>query len=113
MFRYGDYKIKFFHTLPDTADALGLPWSGTTTCTIIECWPNKIEVAVAQGEAHCSLKDQFSRTTGREIAFARALKVYVRKEERLAWWRAFWASDDGRGTDGACHDFWSSLAKLF
>lgn len=114
MFKYGNYKIKFMHDISpngaerDTEIAKSIaatPCAGMTICTIVECWPNMdnstVEVEVAQGTAYCSVKDQFDRSKGRELSFARAIKSMVPKNERLSWWKAFWKSTDGRGTKSA------------
>ena len=42
------------------------------------------------GYASCSLADNFCRATGRKIALARAIRGLFNREERKAFWAAYW-----------------------
>lgn len=113
MFRYKwhgkQYKVEFFHT-DEGHRCVTCPWTRQTTCVIVEENPKDgPDLNWGMGVAMCSKKDQFDRSKGRELSFARAVQSFVPKAERLDWWKAFWESDDGNKTDGAVAAFLNDL----
>ncbi len=109
MFKLNEYKVTFRHVQLDRkalmeAEAEGIihtPYAEKTICAIYKMTePYKSPVAV--GIAMCSLKDNFDKAKGRELAFSRAMhQIATGKEARLVWWKAFWVNDDGKWTKGA------------
>ena len=59
-----------------------IPWTHKTTCTI---WVNSTPYI---GVAHCSEKDQFSRSKGRKLSMARAMELFDR-DIRCAIWNVY------------------------
>ncbi len=94
MFKHNEYRITFQHHEAPC-------FNGITRCSIYLDSDGKDAEPLVVGEARCSLKDNFNRTTGRELAFARAIQQLKGKADRLEFWKAFWCSCDGHGTEGA------------
>ncbi len=113
MFKFNEYRITFKHVPQDRDTIKRLnatghvhsPFAEKTVCSIFIDSEGKDASPVAVGVAMCSLKDQFDRTKGRELAFARAIQQLKNKADRKEFWLAFWKSADGRHTDGAAVAF--------
>lgn len=85
------YLIKFkYSTIPyekNTRDAYGrnvyISWDEyTTVCEMSEIETNKLlkngkSAIIYQGWSHCSYKDTYNKTTGRNLAISRALNIMV------------------------------------
>ncbi len=112
MFKFNEFKVTFKHVtldrkaLTDAIDQgiIQTPFAEKTVCSIFKT--TEPDATPVVGVAMCSLKDNFSKAKGRELAFARAMhQIEPDKNKRLTWWKAFWVSDDGRYTNaaaGAC-----------
>lgn len=75
----GEASLKVYHTKPE---------AGKRRCT-------KVSMKFADGtvvpeEAHCSLKDNFCKRTGRKLATTRLLRALpvLTRDDRRAIWRA-------------------------
>ena len=92
-----DYIVKFHHaSMPfDTNEQSYKTFPITNGSTIGSlCQIIEGEKIVEQGEARCSLKDQFCRAIGRKIALTRAIRQLYpgekNKKSRADFWSAYW-----------------------
>jgi len=90
------YRVDFHYTHEPRANKNGTLSAKpvTTTCYIYTATDdNKIRSQVAIESAHCSLKDNFCRATGRKISFTKALRKafpsFEGQKMRTAFWKVY------------------------
>ena len=77
------YYISWIHDRVWPAEVTGD--NGGTWCGIFDRPDSDPEKPVWEGFAYCSLKDKFSKETGRKVSLTKALALWPREKRKLVW----------------------------
>lgn len=85
------FGITFIHNIPYVDLVTKLPVPGDTICNLVELDMHGKVLAEHTGYAYCHLSDQYNKSRGRKIAFARALEQgrFSRYERKQLWEQYF------------------------
>ena len=92
MFNLGEYRVYFKH-FPQKNGLLRVPYARDVNSPLeyfgkSQCFVTKNDVEISVGEAYCSVNDNFERSVGRKVSFARAV-AGLEKEVRTSLWQEY------------------------